>query len=297
MSCYSPTSDYSNLGAENLNLLKGLSSGTALPRDITTLLTQNSSSKIAVAEIMDIHHPVRFLTRPDRPAYGVVVKESQKLKTGDALGVYTGKFFKEKIWSKQANPDTNFYTYTIPEKDIAEICADPVFARKRLSILGNLAVDATEFGNETRFINDIYGREDINEPNVNCSVVIDPETGHPHYVVTWTREKPSEALEEVVSDYGGIYWKIAGRALQKDLYKHAEVALTAMAKLRKALREKGVKRKVIGAALTPVDIKRWNGYLREHSGSTALAGSHCSALKYESFRDSLNFWLSRRQGR
>jgi prenyltransferase beta subunit len=79
----------------------------------------------------------------------------------------------------------------------------------------------------------------------------------------WIGEHRSEENAELMVDYGATqYWKVGGRALHRDLKRHAEVTFTAMQRLKAVLKERGVREELIEAAAEPVDANKLEFYQR-----------------------------------
>lgn len=235
MACFTTECDFSSLPEEVTGRLRDTSAKYAerLPKNERDLVDSGKCPKLRVTEITSLHHPVRFLTRPDRRAYGVNVAPGCTLKFGEAAGVYVGKVLLEKEYENQENLDVDkqVYTYTMSSKELEVACGlrdldcNEIQARrvKTDQALPTLTVDACRAGNALRFVNDVYAREGCPGPNVFADCRVDNRTGQPYMMFRWGLKRAPRPFEELVIDYGADFWRIGGRALHRELKQHAEV--------------------------------------------------------------------------
>jgi hypothetical protein len=232
-----------------------------LPQSVLESIDTGICPKVQVTEIMSLHHPVRFLTRPDRPAYGVNLKPGCRLLPNEPLGIYVGEVWSEKgyLEARGQDVDQQMYTYSMAPCNLAECVGyPPDWVEKNAdSKFPTLMVDAYSSGNVMRFINDVYARAGNPKPNVGAEACVDPRTGLPYMMMRWISDRVSEENAELMVDYGATqYWKVGGRALHRDLKRHAEVAFTAIVRLKAVLKERGISEELIEAAAEPVDIEK-----------------------------------------
>ena len=235
MACYTTECDFSTTPEEVLGRLRESSAKYAerLPKHELDLVDSGECPKLRVTEIMSLHHPVRFLTRPDQRAYGINVAPGCTLKFGEAAGVYAGKCLLEEDYEKQENLDVDkqVYTYTMSSKELEVACGlrdedgNEIQARRFKTGQGlpTLTVDACRAGNALRFVNDVYARDECPGPNVFADCRVDNRTGRPYMMFRWGLKRAPRPFEELVIDYGADFWRIGGRALHRELKKHAEV--------------------------------------------------------------------------
>jgi hypothetical protein len=261
--------DFSRVSEADLKkITKHAPDGHSLPTSVLEFIDTGICPKVQVTEIMNLHHPVRFLTRPDRIAYGVNIKPGCRVKPNEPLGIYIGETWGENEYLEAHGHDVDkhMYTYSMMPYNFAECLGyPPDWVEKNAdSKFPTLLVDAHSNGNVMRFINDIYARQGKPKPNVNAETCVDPRTGLPYMLMRWIGERVSEENAELMVDYGATqYWKVGGRALHRDLKRHAEVAFTAIMRLKAILRERGISEELIEAAAEPVDINMIQGYQRD----------------------------------
>lgn len=231
------------------------------------LIASGLCPKVEIHEVVALHHPVRFLTRPDRKAYGAHVRPGAAVAPGEALGAYVGEAFLGRDFEKNGgdNVDDKMYVYTLESGAIARCFGHARPSAATAATFPKLMFDAGRGGNATRFINDVYARPGAPRPTVEAQVTVDPRSGLPHMLVRWAaKAAPGKGWDELTVEYGSTgYWKVGGRALNRQLKAHAEVAAIAVARLRAALRERGVEERTIDAAAAPVDLAKEKWYFRE----------------------------------
>lgn len=265
---YTSNCDFSQVPEADLKkITKHATRARSLPASVLKSIDTGICSKVHVTEIMSLHHPVRFLTRPDRIAYGVNIKPGCRLKPNEPLGIYVGEVWGEKgyIEARGHDVDKQMYTYKMMPYNLAECVGYPPdwVQKNAKSKFPTLLVDAYSSGNAMRFINDVYARQGNPKPNVGAETCVDSRTGLPYMLMRWIGERISEENDELMVDYGAIqYWKVGGRALHRDLKRHAEVAFTAIMRLKAVLKERGISEELIEAAAKPVDFEKLQGYQR-----------------------------------
>jgi len=265
---YTSLCDFSKVPEADLRkITKYATQAPSLPASVLKSIDTGICPKVQVTEILSLHHPVRFLTRPDRIAYGVNIKSGCRLKPKEPLGIYVGEVWGEKEYSEACGHDIDkqMYTYSMMPYNIAGGLGYPPdwVERNANSKFPTLMVDAYSNGNVMRFINDVYARQGNPKPNVAAETCVDPRTGLPYMLMRWIGNKISEENDELMVDYGMTqYWKVGGRALHRDLQRHAEVAFTAIMRLKAALKEREISEELIEAAAKPVDFHALQGYQR-----------------------------------
>lgn len=112
------------------------------------------TAPIEVKEIRSLHHPARYLSPPDHPAYCVTA--SRRIKSGTRLGLYSGKY---GAVDENSKPSDSAYIFSITAEQLAYSGPD-------------IQIDSERKGNVLRFINDCYGREG-RESTVNVSAAVE----------------------------------------------------------------------------------------------------------------------------
>ncbi len=264
---YTSHCDFSNVPEPDLRkITKYAEQAHPLPASVLKSIDTGVIPKVEVTEIMSLHHPVRFLTRPDRIAYGVNVKKGCRLQPNEPLGIYVGEVWNERgyLQARGHDVDKQMYTYSMTAANLAECLGYPAewIEKHASSKCPTFMVDAYASGNVMRFINDVYARQGNPQPNVGAEACVDPRTGLPYMLMRSSQRL--EECEELMVDYGATqYWKVGGRALHRDLKRHAEVAFTAMQRLKAVLKERGVSEELIEAAAEPVDAEKLKVYERK----------------------------------
>ena len=170
-----------------------------LPKARELLMEKSDPSHIEIRRIDSLFHPVRYLNPPGKPQYGVFARSF--IGVGTPIVCYKGEVITQYEFDSMKYPQ---YTFDFG-MDLS------------------LHINADDYGNEGRYVNDCFGRVWGNKE--------DSEVANAQYVVCWDSLYSIPVLfiastrniskgEEVVVDYGkDTYWNPLLHALGK---KHAD---------------------------------------------------------------------------
>lgn len=151
------------------------------------LLYEKNCPGIVIKRIDDLLHPVRFLSPPGKPQYGVFATSS--FQANSPILSYKGEVISQREYDADSGRQYSF--------DFG------------LSL--SLHIDACENGNEGRFVNDCFGRvwepgrQDSEAANANYTVCWDFGYNMPVLFIVAGPKGVSKG-EEVVVDYGKLFW-------------------------------------------------------------------------------------------
>jgi hypothetical protein len=203
------------------------------------LLRGATPPKVVVAEVMDTYNPARWISAPDTPAYGLVVRPGCTIEDGEPVCLYAGRVWTNDAFNKEF-PLTKlqYYAYEVPPEwssvDIAKRCIAAALPEPP-----TLVVEAQNAGGIGRFINDCWSREAGEDTvNVEPRAVWDAEKKAPAIVMVAI--KRIKENEELVCSYGEGFWQVVWkdlRVLQSEFWRRCKARVRF---LEERLTRKGV---------------------------------------------------------
>lgn len=150
------------------------------------LMYQIECPNVEIRRIDYLYHPVRFLNPPGKSQYGIFARVH--FSEGAPIVCYKGEVITQREYDKMASPQYSF----------------------DFGLEFSLHINADDNGNEGRYVNDCFGRNW--DPNK-----ADEDVANAHYLVCWDEnhnipalfivaKKPIARGEEIVVDYGKLYW-------------------------------------------------------------------------------------------
>eukprot|EP00775_Hariotina_reticulata_P012718 gene12718-12848_t len=188
------------------------------------------ATKVQVAEVVDLQHPVRWCTAPHERAYTLVA--SADIAKDEPIIDYVGCYKAGAADVKR--PLDAAYSYGIDKRDLQQLG----FKSSSASWRRQLFVDNKRVGNISRFINCCWGRMEPAEgapPHVNVGARVVWNTDISRPIVRLFADRPISKGEELVVDYGPHYWSIVARALMIAQHEYAAKALALEERLVREL--------------------------------------------------------------
>jgi hypothetical protein len=147
------TSNYSGLSRDLLSAMDAVDHALTHELDPVSKITSSmkqiletgSSSWVNVAEIVSLHHPVRWCTPPHKKCYTLVAAET--IRKGQQFLAYIGDWYDARYKSLSSH-----YTCIVSREDLEENCPLEDMSWE------DLAVDNEHQGNISRFLNCCWGR-------------------------------------------------------------------------------------------------------------------------------------------